>query len=655
MEMLIRTQSAKVGIAALGILMNVLFWNTQASATSSVSIIQKNGRLNSITASVGTDGWMTAIEDQLSVSTTNTTGYSLYISTNTETNNLVSGDGAVITPTSSSTASPAALSRDSWGFAVPSSNIHSVVDGFSADYSSFVVPGGTKPSGLWAAVPVKSEMALIQKTESEGTYDLDVFYGFNLSRGVRAGTYTGTILYTAVANADEGYDIGSFSINPYISDSLSGGTLISLEASISPEVDIDDIGIVYVKIGGQNCEGASGSITDGMLRITCTAPPLSVGTYDVGIALIDLDGSEHSVENGYTVALDYESSDISINPTRIIIDKPGQLRIDTDIKTSDLEENDLEVYIGEYQCAIEEVIYNSGSLSVLCSYPSIMEPGQLELSLLVKSYQTTFTGELVVDQTAVLTELTYMQDMTAAICHNTPTPSSDATGTIGIYDPESDKIPTATLTDTRDGKQYQVSKLADGNCWMTQNLRLGSDEAITLSSFDSDITETYTLPAVQTSGNSGWNNDLPHIYDTGSDETGAIYNWLAATAGSGANEEYTSDIHNSICPKGWTLPSMGAEDSFTSLLAAYGWNNKSQAVDTLTQSPFNFVFSGGYYYGYGGTANGEYWTATALPSSTTHALYLKLESTSRRVYTDTSKPRSGGSAIRCVATGTITE
>ena len=45
-----------------------------------------------------------------------------------------------------------------------------------------------------------------------------------------------------------------------------------------------------------------------------------------------------------------------------------------------------------------------------------------------------------------------MQEMTSTICSN------------------ADEGETARLKDTRDGKLYWVAKLADGNCWMTQNL-----------------------------------------------------------------------------------------------------------------------------------------------------------------------------------------
>jgi len=61
-----------------------------------------------------------------------------------------------------------------------------------------------------------------------------------------------------------------------------------------------------------------------------------------------------------------------------------------------------------------------------------------------------------------LQSLTYMQDMTPTICANTK-------GTDGNNVTKGNE-PTKQLIDTRDGNVYYVSKLADGNCWMTQSL-----------------------------------------------------------------------------------------------------------------------------------------------------------------------------------------
>lgn len=67
-----------------------------------------------------------------------------------------------------------------------------------------------------------------------------------------------------------------------------------------------------------------------------------------------------------------------------------------------------------------------------------------------------------------LYQLTYMQEMTADICQNTATEV------------------TKQLIDTRDGNAYWVAKLADGNCWMTQNLALNIP-ATGLKAADTDI------------------------------------------------------------------------------------------------------------------------------------------------------------------------
>ena len=71
--------------------------------------------------------------------------------------------------------------------------------------------------------------------------------------------------------------------------------------------------------------------------------------------------------------------------------------------------------------------------------------------------------------------ITTMQEMTPQIC-------ADAL--------END---TVRLQDTRDGKYYWVAKLADGNCWMTQNLDLNLDTAGTLTPENSDVSAEWNF------------------------------------------------------------------------------------------------------------------------------------------------------------------
>lgn len=87
-----------------------------------------------------------------------------------------------------------------------------------------------------------------------------------------------------------------------------------------------------------------------------------------------------------------------------------------------------------------------------------------------------------------LSELTYMQDMSSDICANT--------GEITVGN-EIEK----QLIDVRDGKKYWVAKLADQNCWMTQNLALElNKETLPLTSSTSDVEQDWN-PTSETSFN----------------------------------------------------------------------------------------------------------------------------------------------------------
>ncbi len=70
-----------------------------------------------------------------------------------------------------------------------------------------------------------------------------------------------------------------------------------------------------------------------------------------------------------------------------------------------------------------------------------------------------------------------MQDMSGFICSMVATPT-DATALT---------TQSTQLIDTRDNSVYWVSKLLDGNCWMTQNLDLNLDSTVALTSANTDL------------------------------------------------------------------------------------------------------------------------------------------------------------------------
>lgn len=239
--------------------------------------------------------------------------------------------------------------------------------------------------------------------------------------------------------------------------------------------------------------------------------------------------------------------------------------------------------------------------------------------------------------------ITTMQEMTATICAN------------------AEENETARLTDTRDNKQYWVTKLADGNCWMTQNLDLDLNAStLPLTPEDSDISSNWSPDAytetqgtiTSTTDNTGtysWDvgmyvNNNPTSYTSCADTTnintcsnwtdvsnmtamteentsdnvisgntydahylaGNYYQWNTATAGTGGTIT-GSNATDSICPKGWHLPTSNNSNS-GSFQALVGSLNSTQIV----QPPYYFnpgggVFSGSLdYVGY----NGHYWSAS---------------------------------------------
>ena len=251
-----------------------------------------------------------------------------------------------------------------------------------------------------------------------------------------------------------------------------------------------------------------------------------------------------------------------------------------------------------------------------------------------------------------------MQEMTSTIC-------ADAA--------END---TAQLTDTRDGKQYWVTKLADGNCWMTQNLDLDITES-GLSANDTDIDADWissnAYPPISTvtsisqddfygsydlgdylqisfggssydvAGNvsdagflnvsgSEWsdtyvaNGEIISDWTT-ADQTnhtydahyliGNYYSWMDATAGTGYGLT-NGNASGSICPKNWHLPS---QDDFSALIA-----DLPQTIYPAISLPIALTMGGrimddrdamegfGSIVIYGANGRGGFWSSEASPN-----------------------------------------
>ena len=220
-----------------------------------------------------------------------------------------------------------------------------------------------------------------------------------------------------------------------------------------------------------------------------------------------------------------------------------------------------------------------------------------------------------------------------------------------------------TLDDNRGGspKTYEVAKLADGNCWMLTNLRLGSTTGpIVLSSSDSNIENTFTLPqaATPTIINQDEAHVVPNPSDTGVGATnyGYLYSFPAATAGGtiASLPANYGDAPYSICPAHWRLPSGGSTESdFAQLDIEFGgtgvYASGSPSVAKWQYSgPFKGVnagMRGGSLVNIG--VNGYLWTSSTYPGNSAWAYGFGVYANEIAPGTN-GNTRSNAFAIRCL-------
>ena len=287
-----------------------------------------------------------------------------------------------------------------------------------------------------------------------------------------------------------------------------------------------------------------------------------------------------------------------------------------------------------------------------------------------------------------LVKLTSMQDPNLSqYCADTYTPTKNATELAWEQTFFGDLVPRASVKDSRDDKYYLISKLADGNCWMSQNLELMLDSTKALTNENTDLNtktswtpQNSTLTVMPTS--STWargDGDSTAVaysyYPIASDryyqggtvksstptasgaeydweKTGVYYNWNAANAGSGTQYVDTATLNDSICPKGWKIPrTTGDNKSWTNLITTkYGMASNQQNAAALIRSPFNLIRNG-YYHRWTQVmsdqgAAGYLWSPS---SQNNYRAYHISYSSSSGFDLNTFGYKGGGMPIRCVA------
>jgi hypothetical protein len=229
---------------------------------------------------------------------------------------------------------------------------------------------------------------------------------------------------------------------------------------------------------------------------------------------------------------------------------------------------------------------------------------------------------------------------------------------------------TITLKDERDGESYLVGKLADGNCWMLDNLRLDPTSVSLTNLQDKTNASNQTLTYFKNGGGSSpypasgvsdaWTSssqnsyDLPYVatsyknttttsYGSGSGKIGVYYNYCAASAGSYcyASGAGTGDATEDICPANWRMPTGSSSGEYQALYENY--SSDASSFRNALSTPLSGYFLSGSA-GYQGSF-GYFWSSIYYSGGNMYALFVG----NSGVYPDGGGDRGGGYSVRCIA------
>ena len=339
-------------------------------------------------------------------------------------------------------------------------------------------------------------------------------------------------------------------------------TTDSIALAISPNVDIDLT---------PTTEGSFGATTVAM-RVASSSNAgysLYVNTADGTTSMVNTDANQTA--SIAPVAKDSKATEFTNNTWGFSID---QATADTNTTYQAVPAVSTEV-LSSNQANANDQLY----LHVGAKIDTALPAGQYSNNLVVSAvaHPSYVTG---------LMSLTYMQDMTSNICQDTKAANGANTVTPGN---EVEK----RLIDVRDGKEYWVAKLADGNCWMTQNLALDLNEkTLPLKPETSDVSEEWRPTALT-------ETTIPVALSPS--EYGSIYNYNHTRSWNLGNYVLTTPERSRMCQ----LPGQTDWNSLPTGVSLSACENL-QNVDNWSPSFVAQNGKWGDYNGYVAVTDGAY-------------------------------------------------
>ena len=543
----------------------------------------------------------------LTTNSTCTSGYKVFMSMNNNNANgnrlYLGGDSSsssYLAPTTGSVTTPTVLTANTWGWALAKSAswTDTTMQGYGFDTS--YTPGvQVSTTSKFAQMPLKGSEALVQASDTvsgSGGDVQNIYYGVAANSAMQAGTYRGTIVYSAVSNGSSS-STETIAIAP-ASGGVDGGTTVTIStdlySSMSDSQLMDDFS---VSIGGNDCSvtGITRSST-GALKVSCT-----------------------------TAASDRGAADVELSSTLFN-------------KTWTLEDGFK--YINTTFSGITEMQEMTSSICAAETTPTKDAATPTDSASTAASDNTTYVAEAVLTDTRDDREY-LIRKLADGNCWMSSNLMLNFTASTTLTPSDSDVSSNWTpgvATQTTGGVNWgpvdteiginAIHSYTNGNLW--------ADDAGTGA--------TTTAPAA------GSDNYYTR-------RIGNYYNWYTTTAGTGtySTTSSSSDATSSICPKGWQLPTSknttnanGNRYSYYNLLATtYGIASSATGSAIVRATPLSFV-PGFYNPNSGSIATvsiGNFLSASAGSNTHTYNLHL----TATIVNASNSSNKTYGYPVRCVA------
>ena len=522
--------------------------------------------------------------------------YNLSLSSTTDSTSLVNDadSNATIPTISSSYPTSQELSNNSWGYSIGSTS-------------------STQPTSYSGLKPVSNPDYLLDSTLStpeKVNESINVIYGVMVKdpAALRAGNYALALQYTATATIPapsiasvnpNSYELGS---NNDSRITITGQNLDSAY-KVYLEGPLDSTGSPSATSKQYDCTNLMG-VVDGNYnyQLTCTIPTdqtnpdLEPGDYTIHVVT---QGGEGAAGFSYidpilTINFNNNEGEGSMSPLQIHQGNKQTLPKNTFIRNG--------------------YIFNGWNTSADGSGVAYMDGADYEAPL--------DSGGQTITLYAQWLKAVYMQDLTITECQENATNSP------------------FTVVDKRDNNTY-IIRYINGNCWMAQNLRVGS--GLTLTSADSNVSTNYTIPFTTLANNSASVTE-GQVQDSGNYEIGYWYNYCAATAGTICQTPTTQTASYDICPAGWTLPSYsvavrlnGSREYAAAFAPVFG--------GSYGNGRFNADKTGSYAYAY-------WWTIDSRHDTARIPIVASANTTSGITYMASAMsympPLSSGYNIRCI-------